>query len=459
VELYSRLVVATLLPVAAVAVVFALYVGTLSADATARQAVGPAIAWAVTCGGLLAMVVAGAVQRRQRRRIEDLTRRVEALRHGNPEMEGELRGTLGSLYVAIHHLHDEAVARRGALEMERERMARILDRMAEGVLLVDDLGRVAFANPACRQLFGRSAQTAGRSVGEVTGSHRTQVAVSRAATTGEVQHDQLTLPGPPRRALQLTAVPIPSDAGTGVVMVFNDVTELQRAIEVRRDFVANASHELKTPVSAIKGAAETLQNGALTDPEAARRFVDNIRRNAERLAHLTEDLLSLSRLEAHALPLQREPVDLAAVIHELCMTLRHAFLAAHLELRCHAAEGLPAWHGNRRALEQVLTNLMDNARAYTPAGGEVDVDATFTPNGFAIRVRDTGIGIEARHLPRLFERFYRVDPARSRAAGGTGLGLSLVKHLTEALGGKIHVDSTPGKGSTFTVQLPGAFDE
>jgi two-component system phosphate regulon sensor histidine kinase PhoR len=459
VELYPRLVAAALLPVAAAAVVFALYVGVLPADTPARHAVVPALLWAIGCGGAIALVLAASVQRRLRRRIEDLTRRVEALRHGTAQEASELRGTLGSLYVAIHRLHDDAEARRSALEMERERMARILDRMAEGVLLVDDLGRVAFANPACRGLFGHPAQTGGRSVGEVTGSHRTQVAVSRAAATGEVQHDQLALPGPPRRTLQLTAVPVPSGAGTGVVMVFNDVTELQRAIEVRRDFVANASHELKTPVSAIKGAAETLQDGALTDPQAARRFVDNIQRNAERLAHLTEDLLSLSRLEAHAVPLQREPVDLAAIIHDLCTTLRPSFVAAHLELRCHAPDGLPAWHGNRRALEQVLTNLMDNARAYTPAGGEVDVGVTAVASGFAVHVRDTGIGIEARHLPRLFERFYRVDAARSRAAGGTGLGLSLVKHLTESLGGKIHVDSTPGKGSTFTVQLPGAFDE
>jgi two-component system phosphate regulon sensor histidine kinase PhoR len=459
VELYPRLVATALLPVAATAVVAALYIGRLPAEATARQVVVPALTWAVTCGGVLALVLARTMQRQERRRIEDLTRRVEALRHGIVEKENELHGPLGSLYVAFHRLWQDAQARRDALEMERKRMARILDRMAEGVLLVDDRGLVVFANPAFRELFTRSGEITGRSVGETTGSHRTQVVVSRAATTGEVQHDQLTLPGPPRRVLQLTAVPVPSGTGTGVVMVFNDVTELQRAIEVRRDFVANASHELKTPVSAIKGAAETLQDGALADAEAARRFVDNIQRNAERLAHLTEDLLSISRLEARDVPLEREAVDLAAVVHDLCMSLRPAFHTSGLELRCHTPEGLPTWHGNRRALEQVLTNLMENARAYTPAGGEVDVDVSVTANGFAIHVRDTGIGIEARHLPRLFERFYRVDPARSRAAGGTGLGLSLVKHLTESLGGKIDVDSTPGRGSTFTVQLPGAFDE
>jgi len=147
------------------------------------------------------------------------------------------------------------------------------------------------------------------------------------------------------------------------------------------------------------------------------------------------------------------------VVHDLCAGLRPGFIAADLALDCRVAEGLPPWHGNRRALEQVLTNLLDNARAYTPAGGSVEAAAVPRGNGVEIYVRDTGIGIEAQHLPRLFERFYRVDAARSRAAGGTGLGLSLVKHLTEALGGKIEVSSTPGEGSTFTVHLPGVSRE
>lgn len=458
-DLYSRLVTAALVPLGVAALTFALYLTSLPAETLARDALGPGMVVAVVTGGLLAMLLATALDRRQRRALDELMDRVAALRRGEPFADTELHGALGSLDIAIHRLYDEAAAQRDALEMERQRAARILDRMAEGVLLVDGDGRVEFANPACRELFALPSSTGGQSVGEATGSHRVQVAVSRAATTREVQHDRITLPGPPPRTLQLTAVSAPSRRGNGVVAVFNDVTELQRAIEVRRDFVANASHELKTPVSAIKGAAETLRDGALSDAEAARRFVDNIHRNAERLAHLTEDLLSLSRLEAHALPLEREPVDIAAVVHDLCAGLRPGFVAADLELNCRVAEGLPPWHGNRRALEQVLTNLMDNARAYTPAGGSVETGVVPRGDGVEIYVRDTGIGIEAHHLQRLFERFYRVDAARSRAAGGTGLGLSLVKHLTEALGGKIEVSSTPGEGSTFTVHLPGVSRE
>jgi len=458
-ELYPRLVAAALVPLGVAALTIALYVASVPAGTPARVALGPGIVLAVTIAGLLAMALAAILDRRHRRALEVLMERVAALRRGERLADTELRGDLGSLDVAIHRLYDEAAAQRNALEMERQRAARILDRMAEGVLLVDGDGRVEFANPACRELFVMAADTVGQSAGEATGSHRVQVAVSRAAATREVQHDQLTCSGPPRRTLQLTAVSVPTRRGNGVVAVFNDVTELQRAIEIRRDFVANASHELKTPVSAIKGAAETLRDGALSDAEAARRFVDNIHRNAERLAHLTEDLLSLSRLEAHALPMEREPVDVATVVHDLCTALRPGFVAADLTLTCRVAEGLPGWHGNRRALEQVLTNLMDNARVYTPAGGTVAVAAALAGNGFELRVRDTGIGIEAHHLPRLFERFYRVDAARSRAAGGTGLGLSLVKHLTESLGGKIEVVSTPGEGSTFTVQLPGVSRE
>ena len=416
-DLYPRLMVAALVPLGVAALTFALYVAILPATTPANAALGPGMAVAVATGGILAMLLAATLNRRQRHAIAALIERVAALRRGERIEDADLNGELGSLDVAIHRLYDEAAAQRNALEVERQRAERILDRMAEGVMLVDDNGRVEFINPAGRELFALPSDSGGQSVGEATGSHRVQVAVSRAAATREVQHDRITLAGPPPRTLQLTAVAVPTQRGNGVVAVFNDVTELQRAIEVRREFVANASHELKTPVSAIKGAAETLQNGALDDPNAAHRFVDNIQRNAVRLTRLTEDLLSLSRLEAHA-----EPLDLAAIVHDLCVAFRQGFVAAGLELHCHAAPGLPLWHGNRRAVEQVLSNLMDNARAYTPEGGEVEVTVGATVNGFELRVRDTGIGIEARHLPRLFERFYRVDPARSRDAGGTGLG-------------------------------------
>jgi len=266
-------------------------------------------------------------------------------------------------------------------------------------------------------------------------------------TTGAVQEALLTTAA--GRTLVVTAAP----AGGGAVVVFHDITEMHRALEVRRDFVANASHELKTPVAAILGAAETLTGGGLADSAVAARFTATIHRHAQRLAHLIDDLLAISRLEAGT-PVERRPVAIGEVVAEVCGLLEESFCGAGVALTCHIDANLAPWRGDRRAVEEILTNLLDNARGYTPAGGAVEVRLAATDHGVALRVRDTGIGIAAEHLDRIFERFYRVDPARSRAAGGTGLGLALVKHLTDALGGKVAVASEVGVGTTFTVELP-----
>jgi len=175
--------------------------------------------------------------------------------------------------------------------------------------------------------------------------------------------------------------------------------------------------------------------------------------HAQRLAHLIDDLLAISRLEAGT-PVERRPVAIGEVVAEVCGLLEESFCGAGVALTCHIDANLAPWRGDRRAVEEILTNLLDNARGYTPAGGAVEVRLAATDHGVALRVRDTGIGIAAEHLDRIFERFYRVDPARSRAAGGTGLGLALVKHLTDALGGKVAVASEVGVGTTFTVELP-----
>ncbi|RMF82092.1 MAG: PAS domain-containing sensor histidine kinase, partial [Nitrospirae bacterium] len=336
--------------------------------------------------------------------------------------------------------------REAALAAERDRLARVLDRMVEGVLVVGADGRVARTNPALERLLPLAAGP-GATPGEATGRHEVQLAAARAAAGETVEGERLAAGG---RTLLLTAAP----AAGGAVLVFHDVTELQHALEVRRDFVANASHELKTPVAAILAAAETLAGGALEDRAAAARFTATIERHARRLARLVEELLALSRLEAGAAP-ERRPVAAAAVVAEVCALMEAPFREAGLTLRCEVAEGLPPWRGDRRSLETILTNLLDNARAYTPEGGEVAVRLEAADGGLRLRVRDTGIGIAPEHQGRIFERFYRVDPARSRAAGGTGLGLALVKHLAESLGGRVAVESAVGAGSTFTVELPG----
>jgi two-component system phosphate regulon sensor histidine kinase PhoR len=217
--------------------------------------------------------------------------------------------------------------------------------------------------------------------------------------------------------------------------------------------VANVSHELRTPVTAIRSAAETIRGAAARDPEAAVRFLDIIERNAERLHHLVEDLLELSRIESREFRLAFEGIDLGVFAPYVVSLFRERAEKKRVRLHCSVPDSLPNVEVDKRALEQVISNLIDNAVKYCPAGAEVSIVAEADPSGVRIFVRDTGPGIEERHLPRIFERFYRVDSGRSREVGGTGLGLSIVKHLVEALGGTVRVESTLGKGTTFTFTL------
>lgn len=240
-----------------------------------------------------------------------------------------------------------------------------------------------------------------------------------------------------------------------VLVLLRDVTDARMAESTRRDFVANASHELRTPVSAIAGAAETLLSGAMDDPTQARTFVEMIARNAERLARLTNDLLDLSRIESRQWPVKLEPVSVEGTARRAVEVCSEPARRKRIDLRVEVPEGTYVL-ADARALEQVLVNLLDNAVKYTPDGGRATVTAAPAPaDRIEIAVADNGQGIERHHLPRLFERFYRVDPGRARGSGGTGLGLAIVKHLVQMQAGDISVDTGSG-GTTFRVRLPRA---
>ncbi len=257
----------------------------------------------------------------------------------------------------------------------------------------------------------------------------------------------------PRRLL-VRAAQLPGDQG-GLLAVFVDVTEVRRLESLRREFVANVSHELRTPVTAVRSAAETLLNAAADDPVGARAFIGIIERNAERLHDLVEDLLDLSRIESRGLKLNIEALDVDRVYDQVLSLFseRAAKRGTVLENEAHTTtEELPRVLADRRALEHVLTNLVDNAVKYCP-NATIRLRAIAHDQNVELLVEDNGPGIEARHLPRLFERFYRVDAGRSRDIGGTGLGLSIVKHMVEAMGGSVHVESKPGLGTKFGVVL------
>jgi two-component system phosphate regulon sensor histidine kinase PhoR len=274
-------------------------------------------------------------------------------------------------------------------------------------------------------------------------------ALEEASASGEIDLGGLK----PRRLL-VHVVRIPGEEG-GLLAVFVDVTHLRRLETLRRDFVANASHELRTPVAAISSAAETLETALERDPAAARDFVQMIQRNAERLRNLVDDLLDLSRVESQDFAIRLETVDVREIVGAVVDLFRERASKKKIALTSEIVDGAGVL-ADRRGLEHVITNLVDNAVKYCPAGSRVTVRTVAGQGQAVIEVDDDGPGIEKEHLPRLFERFYRVDPGRSRELGGTGLGLSIVKHLVEAMRGSISVESEPGKGTRFVVRLKAA---
>jgi two-component system, OmpR family, phosphate regulon sensor histidine kinase PhoR len=373
------------------------------------------------------------------------TRLAAAIRALQDELAGGPRAELPAdleLLGGLVHTREERA--RTKEEPEREILAALPD--AAAVLGKD--GRVRVANAALEALAPQG-RAAGLSPIEITRSAELDEAVRRALE-GTARGFELELPAR-RRFLHAQVSPLLRGE---VLILLRDVTDARRAEATRRDFVANASHELRTPVSAIRGAAETLLEGALEEPAAARQFVEMIARQAERLSRLTRDLLDLSRIESGQWVMQLDRVEVQPLLQTVLDL--HGARAAQKQIALTSAVARPVVvRADGRALEHVLVNLVDNAIKYTPEGGHVTVSAEPGEREVILTVADTGPGIAAHHLPRLFERFYRADPGRGREQGGTGLGLAIVKHLVQAQEGEVGVESG-ASGSRFWVRLPGA---
>ncbi len=338
------------------------------------------------------------------------------------------------------------------LRGERDRMGGLLSRMHEGVLLLDQAGRVRLVNPALRGMLLLHDDAEGKLPLEVIRHVELKRLIDEVTASQVASEREIEVGGLKPRVLRVRVAPVGGEVG-GIFAVFFDVTEMRRLESLRRDFVANVSHELRTPVTAIRSAAETLRNALTRDPHAAPRFVDIIERNADRLGSLVEDLLDLSRIESRELKLVNEDIAIPAMLQQVLSLFRERADRKGLTLQVEARSDLPCVVADRRALENVLANLVDNAVKYSGSGTVVRVRGVQSSEGVRLVVEDTGPGIDAAHLPRLFERFYRVDNGRSRDLGGTGLGLSIVKHLVESMGSQIAVESEPGVGTRFAFTL------
>jgi two-component system phosphate regulon sensor histidine kinase PhoR len=344
------------------------------------------------------------------------------------------------------------------LWQERNKLVTILKQMTDGMVLTDNDGRITLLNPAAQRNLELNADAVlGKSLLEATLNYPLHALLHEALESHREMAGEVRLTLDAGRVLQLQAyaAPVESDTGEaeGGMLVLHDLTELRRLEEVRRQFVANASHELRTPLTAIKMMTETLLAGAKEAPESRDRFLHVIERETNRLVALVDDLLDLSRIESGATQIHLEPVRLKGLVEGVRDEMLPRAEERGQSLRVEADAALAAM-AEPAALRQVLLNLVDNGIKYTPAGGEVAIRAWQNDGHALIAVQDTGIGIPHTETQRIFERFYRVDKARSRQEGGTGLGLAIVKHLVEALHGSIRVESVLNRGSTFTVALP-----
>ncbi len=414
-------------------------------------------------GAALSLGLAFALSRPVDRRIARMRAFAEGLLEAGDESAGA--SMLGRLGVDELEALDRSLLRMAGqtrvlverAKVEAARREAILASMAEGVLAVDERLRVTFCNQALARLAGTRMPSSGMPLIELVRDTTLQETLAEVIRTGQPATRHLQIPAANGRSFELLAAPLisgnkPGDK-PGAIAILHDITDLERLENVRKDFVANVSHEFRTPLAAIAGYSEPLLDGAIDDQENNRRFLEIIRSNAIRLNSIAADLLTLSELQGGAGPQNTEPVPVEEAIDSALSTI-----AAEAALRGVAIEKGPIDNvvvlGSRYRLEQALVNLLANAVKFNRPSGQVRVETRRNGTSIGILVSDTGTGIPSRDLPRIFERFYRVDKARSRQVGGTGLGLSIVKHIVERMNGHVSATSQLGKGTVFTITLP-----
>ena len=417
----------------------------------------------IALGGLAAAVLAAAlglvVSRRISRPLREMAAGARRFARGDfshrvPASETEEIAVLATTLNETADRLDETIRALTSRTVEQE---AVLSSMIEGVLAVDTEGRIIKMNRAAGEVAGVSpAEAEGRPLEEAVRNVDLNRFVEAVLRSEDVVEDEIVLLGNGEQRLRVRGTSLRDAGGAeiGALVVLNDVTRMHRLEVVRRDFVANVSHELKTPITSIRGFVETLRDEGLGDVTKSARFLDIIARQADRLSAIVDDLLALSRIEVEAdAGVERAPADLRDILDaavQYCQARADEF-GVRIDLTCPEGRTVQV---DPLLIEHAVTNLLDNAIKYSQPNTAVEIEAEVTDTGAAIRVRDQGCGIASEHLPRIFERFYRVDKGRSRELGGTGLGLAIVKHIAQAHGGSVTVTSALGRGSTFTIHIP-----
>ncbi|MCI0377083.1 MAG: cell wall metabolism sensor histidine kinase WalK [Gemmataceae bacterium] len=431
--------------------------GVYSKVAGVRRLVWPAVGLTAA----VALLVGFWLARRITRPLQELSASAEQIAAGafGNKVYSEGVDEVGKLARTFNHMSEHLAGQFAQLDEDRQQLRTVLSSMEEGVVAIDANERVLVANDRAGQLLEFSNRTAlGRPLWEIVRQRPVLEIVRYAMVDSERPCPELNWEGPLGRSLSVHVAKLPGAHPRGAVLVFRDNTELRRLERLRREFVANVSHELKTPLAIIQACVETLIDGAVDDPSVRGQFLERIADQAHRLHNLIIDLLRLARIESETEAFTKEALDLEVIVRE-CLE-KHRTLAEGKRQRLESAPPpgdapAVAW-ADEEAVQQILDNLVDNALKYTPEGGLVRVRWGREKDQVFLEISDSGIGIAEHDLSRIFERFYRVDKARSREMGGTGLGLSIVKHLAQAMQGSVKATSQLNKGSTFSVFLPTA---
>jgi len=365
---------------------------------------------------------------------------------------------IGDLEKTLNYASDEIKAKMEKIESGEAKLETVLSGMIEGVIVTDPKGKIILANPSLRKLFFIDTAPEGKTPLEVIRNSAVQDIVDKVLKGGErMATDEITISSPEEKFIKVSGVAIIKEKRLeGAILVFHDITELRRLERVRQDFVANVSHELRTPLSSIKGYSETLLDTRAAKPEDRKEFLNIIYRESDRLAKLIDDLLDLSKIESGKMSMVFLPIEIVPIIKRSAGVLEKLARDKSIKIEFDIPEGLSKVMADENRLSQVFLNLLDNAVKYTPEGGSVKISVFPQGKYLQVDITDTGVGIPEIDVPRIFERFYRVDKARSRQLGGTGLGLSIVKHIVQAHGGQVWVESEVGRGSTFSFTIPSA---
>lgn len=422
-------------------------------ESSVNRVVTPIIL-SVVIAALLAILAAALIARTTTRPIREITAAARKIAAGefDQQIKVSARDESAQLAHAFNEMSQSVKAMMTDISAERNKLATVLANMADGVIMTDRERTVVLANDTAQSMFGfKEKGLIGHPLIQAVHDYEIDEVAKKCLETGKEQTAQLEL-GTPKRFLRVIAVPLMTGRPTGILLLFQDLTQMKSLQTMRREFVGNVSHELRTPLATIKAIVETLEDGAIEDKSMAKGFLGTIDTEVERMAHMVGELTELSRIETGQAELKLEPVNLGQLVAEVIARLSPQAERQGISVSAQIPADIPAIQADRERIQQVVLNLLHNAIKFTPQGGEATISAELREDSVVVNIADTGIGISEDDLPHVFERFYKSD--RSRTGGGTGLGLAIAKHIVQAHGGSIWTHSQEGKGSTFSFSLP-----